>query len=47
MSAHISNSSLLELSNIPRSRSMMNLGEHEQRRLVTAASHHIVYGKSG
>jgi len=41
----VSNSSLLELSNLTRSRSVLNLVEHEQRRQITAASHHIVYGR--
>ncbi|XP_064382450.1 glycerol-3-phosphate acyltransferase 1, mitochondrial-like [Halichondria panicea] len=42
-SAHVSNSSLLEMSGLSRSRSVMNLVEHGHRRLVTAASHHIIY----
>lgn len=44
LSAHISSLSLLELSNLSYSSSGVNLVEHTQRRLVTAASHHIVYG---
>lgn len=45
-SAHISNSSIMEMSGLSRSRSAVNLVEHAHRRLVTAASQHIVHGKA-
>ena len=42
----VSNNSLLEISNASRSRSILNMAECSQRKLVTALSQHVTYGRS-
>ena len=41
----VSNYSLMEISNVTRSRSILNMAECSQRKLVTALSHHVTYGR--
>ena len=41
----VSSDSLLELSNSSWSRSILNMAECSQRKLVTALSQHVTYGK--
>ena len=41
----MSSDSLLELSNSSLSRSILNMAECSQRKLVTALSQHVTYGK--
>ena len=42
----VSSDSLMELSNVSWSRSILNMAECSQRKLVTALSQHVTYGKA-
>lgn len=42
----VSSDSLMELSNVSWSRSILNMAECTQRKLVTALSQHVTYGKA-
>ena len=43
--ASVSQQSLLEVTNMSRCLSVTNLADLAQRKLVTALSHHLVYGR--